>query len=81
MADISSGRVDAVTFASPSAVEGLEDGIGKDGLRRLLAEVPVAVIGPTTAERLESYPLARLETAGEHTLDGLALAVVTLLEE
>ena len=81
MADISSGRVDAVTFASPSAVEGLEDGIGKDGLRRLLAEVPVAVIGPTTAGRLESYPLAALETAGEHTLDGLALAVVKLLEE
>jgi uroporphyrinogen III methyltransferase/synthase len=81
LADIDAGRADAVTFASPSAVDGLEGGIGRERLQRLLVGAPVAAIGPTTAERLASLHPARLETATDHTLDGLVLAVIKLLEE
>jgi uroporphyrinogen-III synthase/uroporphyrinogen III methyltransferase/synthase len=50
--------VDAVVFASPSAVRAVAQALGPRA--HLLARTAVAVIGPTTAEaaRQEGWPVA-----------------------
>jgi uroporphyrinogen-III synthase len=70
------GGVDAVTFASPSAVEGLATALGEPGLTRLLERVPAVVIGPTTERALTRRGLAVGAVAHPSTLDGLVEAVV-----
>jgi uroporphyrinogen-III synthase len=51
------GRIDAVVFASPSAVRSVAEALGPRA--SLLARAAVAVIGPTTAEaaRREGWPV------------------------
>jgi uroporphyrinogen-III synthase len=63
--------VGAVTFASPSAVAGLESALGKEDFARLLAAAPAVVIGSTTARALteRGYVPTLAESA---TLQGLA---------
>jgi uroporphyrinogen-III synthase len=61
--------VDAVTFASPSAVEAF---VGLSGVPR---DVPAVVIGPTTAAAAASSGLHVAETAEPETAEGLADAV------
>ncbi|MGH8326622.1 MAG: uroporphyrinogen-III synthase [Steroidobacteraceae bacterium] len=64
--------VGAVTFASPSAVAELEDALGREDFRRLLAAAPAIAIGPTTARALtdRGHTPTLAESA---TLRGLAL--------
>ena len=66
------GRVDVVTFTSPSTVEGF----------LALARVPegalVACIGPVTAEAARARGLSVAAVADPHTEDGLAAAVGSL---
>jgi uroporphyrinogen-III synthase/uroporphyrinogen III methyltransferase/synthase len=50
------GLVDAVTFASPSALRSVAAALG--GRARLLAGVCLAAIGPTTAEAIRSLGFA-----------------------
>ncbi len=47
-ADAVRAGIDAVTFTSPSTVEGFINGLGQDW-PDVLGEAVVAVIGPTTA--------------------------------
>jgi uroporphyrinogen-III synthase len=63
--------VGAVTFASPSAVEELENALGQEDFRRLLGRAPAVAIGPTTARALteRGYTPKLAESA---TLQGLA---------
>jgi uroporphyrinogen-III synthase len=61
--------VDAVTFASPSAVEAF---VRLGGMPR---DVPAVVIGPTTAEAASAAGLSVAETAEPETTDGLVDAV------
>ncbi len=69
------GEVDVVTFASPSAVDGLAESLGEPALRDLLARAAVAAIGPTTAESLARRGRAADAVADPSTLDGLVAAV------
>jgi uroporphyrinogen-III synthase len=71
------GRVDAVTFASPSAVRGVVDGLGADAAR--LAGTLLAAIGPTTAEALRAAGFRVGIMPGEHTATALAAAVAERL--
>jgi uroporphyrinogen-III synthase len=71
------GRVDAVTFASPSAVRGVVDGLGADAPR--LAGTLLAAIGPTTAAALRAAGFTVGVTPGEHTAAALAEAVADRL--
>lgn len=73
-------RVGAVTFASPSAVEGLATALGTRSFGALLRTVPAIAIGPTTASALTSR---RVEPtlAQPHTLRGLASAARSALLE
>jgi uroporphyrinogen-III synthase len=82
------GEIDAVTFASPSAVEALlgalsttsgepRPGAPGDHDDRALAALALArlvAIGPTTAAALSLHGLAVAAEATPHTLDGLVTA-------
>ncbi len=68
------GEVDVVTFASPSAVDGLAAALGDGGLAALLRETAVAVIGPTTAGALVRRGRVPDAIASPATLDGLVAA-------
>lgn len=70
------GEVQAVTFASPSAMEGLREGLGEDLFARLAASVPAAAMGATTAGALKGAGWKSIEIADEPTLEGLAAAAV-----
>jgi uroporphyrinogen-III synthase len=70
------GWVQAVTFASPSAMNGLRTVLGEDIFRRLAAEIPAAAMGPTTAAALRKAGWERVTVAREATLTGLADAAL-----
>jgi uroporphyrinogen-III synthase len=61
--------IDAITFASPSAVEAFVR------LRGMPRDVPAVVIGPTTAEAVRARGMHVGETAEPETNEGLAGAV------
>jgi uroporphyrinogen-III synthase len=52
LALIRAGRVDAITLASPSAFERLTEQIGDAALAALVERVPLAAIGPVTADAI-----------------------------
>lgn len=64
-------RIAAVTFASPSAVEGLERALGPRTFRALLARSPAVAIGPTTASALAARHIPTT-IADPHSLRSLA---------
>jgi uroporphyrinogen-III synthase len=71
--------IGAVTFASPSAVEELENALGRESLGRLLDRARAVAIGPTTARELTArgYVPVLAESA---TLHGLATTTFRLLQ-
>jgi len=72
------GEVQAVTFASPSAMEGLRQGLGDDLFTGLVSAVPAAAMGATTAAALKEAGWKRIEVADEPTLEGLASAAIVV---
>jgi len=70
---LAAGRVDAVTFASPSAVQGVVAGLGADAPR--LAGVLLGAIGPTTAEALRVAGFTAGVVPERHTAPDLAEAL------
>jgi uroporphyrinogen-III synthase len=70
-ASLDNGQVHVILFASPSALKALRAGLGEDLFRRLRAEVPAAVMGPTTAEAVQSAGWRRIAVATEPTFRGL----------
>jgi uroporphyrinogen-III synthase len=86
--DLTAG-VDALTFASPSAVEALAASLdalpGRNtagptaGLAGALAGCAVAAIGPTTAEALTRRGVADVTVADTASLEGLVQAVQHVL--
>lgn len=69
------GRIDAVTFTSPSTVRGFLDA-GGEVAERLLRTAVIACIGPVTAEAVRGMGLAVQVQPSEHT----AVALVEALE-
>ena len=63
------GEIDAIAFASPSAVEGCAERLGND--LRLFDAIPVACIGPSTAQSALRHGLRSPIVPVEHTLSGL----------
>ncbi len=70
------GEVQVVTFASPSAMSGLREGLGDALFRRLAETVPAAAMGNTTAGALREAGWGRIAVASEPTLEGLARAAL-----
>ncbi|MFZ2147419.1 MAG: uroporphyrinogen-III C-methyltransferase [Sedimentisphaerales bacterium] len=71
--DINSNRIDWLTFASPSSVNGFFEQINSGLVNS--ANVKVASIGPVTSERLQTLGLKVDVTAADYTLDGLLDAI------
>jgi uroporphyrinogen-III synthase len=74
VAALGAGRVDVVTFTSPSTVDGFVR------LAEGLEWPPAVCIGPVTAEAAEAAGIDVVEVASPHTEDGLAEAVVRALD-
>lgn len=72
---IARGEVDAVAFASPSAVKAVVAAIGAEPLRAVV----LAAIGPTTAEALRAAALAPEVVPPRHTGRDLAEAIAARL--
>ena len=71
--EISKGRIDWLTFASPSSVNGFFEQIRSDLVNS--GNVKIASIGPVTSERLKTLGITVDVTAADHTLDGLLDAI------
>ena len=70
------GEVQVVTFASPSALQGLREGLGEELYGRISRELTGAAMGPTTFEALKRAGWGRIATAKAPTLEGLARVAV-----
>lgn len=68
--------VDVVTFASPSAVKGLQTALGDALFDALVARVGVAAIGSTTAAAAREAGAVHVFEATETTFEGLADRIV-----
>ena len=73
-AAVEAGEVDVVSFASPSAMEALREGIGEELFQRLAEKTPAAVMGPTTAAALKKAGWTDRTLARTPNLEGLAYA-------
>ena len=71
------GRIDAVTFASPSAVRSVVVGLGARAA--MLDRCTLAAIGPTTAAALQEAGLRVSVTPAVSTAAGLADALAVHL--
>jgi len=71
--EISNGRIDWLTFASPSSVNGFFEQIRSDLVNS--GKVKVASIGPVTSESLKTLGVRVDVTATDHTLEGLLDAI------
>jgi uroporphyrinogen-III synthase len=74
---LAAGEVDAVAFASPSAVRSVVAGLGSRA--GLLGRVPLAAIGPTTAAALEEAGLRCSIRPDAASAPGLADAIARAL--
>jgi uroporphyrinogen-III synthase len=67
-------EVQVITFASPSAMEGLRAGVGDTLFRRMAEAVPAAAMGPTTGGALEAAGWHRVFLATTPDFPGLVEA-------
>ena len=79
-AAIQEGRVDVVTFASPSAVHSFAEAMGS-GLPGLAGGMAIAAIGQVTAEAIREAGLPVHVEAEESTAGGLAQAIAAFFAE
>jgi uroporphyrinogen III methyltransferase/synthase len=70
------GRVDAVTFTSPTAVRRFADLIGSEQAADLLNTTVVAALGPVTKEAAEQLGITTSIVAKSFTVDALVGALV-----
>jgi uroporphyrinogen-III synthase len=77
---LAAGDVDALAFASPSAVDGFLDrltGLGYPAVD--VASLPVGCIGPTTADRARERGFRFVTTSSRQTSSGLVDALEAAL--
>jgi len=70
------GRIDAVTFTSPTAVTRLAKLLGKEQAADLLNTTVVAAVGPVTAAAARALGIHTPIVAERFTIDGLVEAIV-----
>jgi uroporphyrinogen III methyltransferase/synthase len=75
--EMCAGKVDAITFASPSAYRALADAMGEERMRGLAKVVAIAAIGPVTAQAIREAGMPVHVEAEEFTAGGLAQGVLS----
>ena len=75
--EIRAGRVDAVTFLSPSAAESFASALGERPLSRLSGRTVVASVGPTTTAALARLGAPPTVEAADRTSGGLAAVLLS----
>lgn len=70
------GKIDAVTFASPTSVRRFASLIGEEQAADLLNTTVVAAIGPVTAAAAHALGINTAVVAEPHTVDGLVAGLV-----
>lgn len=74
------GLIDAIAFASPSAVDGFQTRVVASGFSvGDVASLPVACIGPTTADRADALGFTSISIAAQQTVSGLIDSLETAL--
>ncbi len=71
---LAAGRIDCALVTSPSTVRGLLQLLGND--RETLRRIPLACIGPVTADAVRALGMEPALVATEHTNDGLVAALI-----
>ncbi|MCG3197548.1 MAG: Siroheme synthase [bacterium] len=71
-----SGAVDAITFASPSALKGFRERLGAEMASRLLRSSKVFSIGPTTAAALQAMGIEAIHEAKTASLAGILESIL-----
>jgi uroporphyrinogen III methyltransferase/synthase len=74
------GRIDVVTFTSPSAVRNFVRVVGAEPAADLLRTTVVAAIGPVTAEAASHYNITAAVIPSQHTIPALVEAIVAHFE-
>jgi len=74
------GRIDAVTFASSSAVRNFVQMLGQDRAHSILQDTSVMSIGPVTSRTARALGLRVAAEAKAHTIPGLIEATVSYFE-
>jgi len=75
------GQIDIVTFTSSSTVRNLVANLQDPTPAKALSRCLVACIGPVTARTAKRLSIRVDVVAREHTIDGLAEAIVTAVAE
>jgi uroporphyrinogen III methyltransferase/synthase len=78
---LASGEIDVVTFASPSAVEGVAAALDPVTLAEIRSTTAIAVIGPTTLEAVRSSGADADIVAHESTVPALLDAIERYLTQ
>lgn len=71
---LAEGRVDCALVTSPSTVHGLLELLDRD--LETLRRIPLACIGPVTADAVRALGMEPAVVAAEHTNDGLVAALI-----
>jgi uroporphyrinogen III methyltransferase/synthase len=75
------GRIDVVTFTSPSAVRNFVRVVGEEPAADLLRTTVVAAIGPVTAEAAAQFNITAQVVPSHHTIPALVAAIVEHFEK
>ncbi|MBI2213489.1 MAG: uroporphyrinogen-III synthase [Acidobacteria bacterium] len=73
------GTIDALTFTSPSTVEGTLAHLSPAEVARVASKAVVVSIGPVTTKALARFGIANVVEADEATVEGVVAAVVERL--
>jgi uroporphyrinogen III methyltransferase/synthase len=73
------GQVDAIVFASPSAVHNVWSRFTREEVEEITHHVVVAAIGPVTAAALRALSIPVAVTGGEAGLEGVVVGLETIL--
>ena len=73
---IEKGRVDCITFTSPSTFVNFMALMQRVSVTRLLKRTAVAAIGPVTRQEIAKHGIKVSITASLHTVPGLADAII-----
>ncbi|MCC7417611.1 MAG: uroporphyrinogen-III C-methyltransferase [Acidobacteria bacterium] len=74
------GRIDVVTFTSPSAVRNFARVVGAEPAADLLRPTVVAAIGPVTADAAAQFGITAAIVPAQHTVPALVDAIVGYFE-